>query len=455
MKVSNPRGIPVRLKALFGADIQVFSTLLFRGWGVIAGVGTTILLPLFLSPTEQGFYYTFTSVLALQVFFELGLNHVLTQLAAHSAAHLKLTPNGRLDGDPRSLRAIHSLLKLSQRWNAVMATLFVAVLLAGGTYFFDSRGTLPVEEWIGAWVALSIATAINLMLSAQLAVCEGIGDIADVARLRLKQSLIGNVILWAFLMLGQGLNSAVAVPLTSAVLTAWWLWRRHSLRGIRLEMARNPYAGSGDYDWFRDIFPLQWKIALSWVSGYIIFSFMTPLVFAIQGPVVAGRLGLALTIFSAISIVGISWVSAKVPVFAAHIARHERPALNALFDQQFWRSITFTIICCLVMVMTLLIVGHFLPQAADRLPTFLSVLMLSVVTLANTMIFAMAIYMRAHKKEPLLAQSLVTALLIGIGISIAAPFSLQAIITVYTFITLFISLPWCALLYANYRYEQS
>ena len=41
--------------------------------------------------------------------------------------------------------------------------------------------------------------------------------------------------------------------------------------------------------YMKEIFPNQWKIALSWVSGYFIFHFFNPVLFA-EGPVVAGQM---------------------------------------------------------------------------------------------------------------------------------------------------------------------
>ena len=453
-KLSEP-GILERLKTFAGLDIHVLATVLFRGWGVLAGGATTILLPLFLSPTEQGFYYTFGSVLALQVFFELGLNHVLTQLAGHSAAHLHRSAYGRLEGDVRWRRAIASLLALSQKWNAIMATLFAIALLTGGVYFFERRGTLPVSEWIGAWVTLIFAAAINLALSARLAICEGIGEVAGVAKLRLRQSMVGYLVLWALLLLGQGLSAVVAVPLISAISTAWWLWRHPNLRLLQSVLILEPRVSAEEFEWRRDIFPLQWKIALSWAGGYFIFNFLTPVVFALQGPVAAGQLGLALSLFSAVSTVGFSWITAKVPAFAGHIARNERSELNALFDRQIRRSSGVTFLCSLTVVIAAYVAGQLVPKVGERLPPSTSLMLLAVVAVANALVFAMAAYMRAHKEEPLLLQSIVTAALVGIGVLVSAHYSLQATVAAYAAVTLFVSLPWCAMLYVRYRARTS
>ena len=54
------------------------------------GVASVFFITSFLTGVEQGFYYTFGSILALQVFFELGLTGIMTQYVAHEVSHLQL-----------------------------------------------------------------------------------------------------------------------------------------------------------------------------------------------------------------------------------------------------------------------------------------------------------------------------------------------------------------------------
>ncbi|MBO9688660.1 MAG: hypothetical protein J7598_18825 [Mitsuaria chitosanitabida] len=433
-------------------DVHIFLTLLSRGWSVLAGGGTALLIPAFLTPAQQGYYYTFASVLAAQIFFELGLNHVLTQLTSHTAAHLRRDSQGALTGEPRWLQSLASLLALSARWNAIMATLFFAAAVAGGGYFFSRKGTLPTMDWLAPWVALIVATALNLAMSARLAICEGLGEVGQVARLRINQSMVGYAVLWVLLFAHQGLWAAVAVPAASAVIAIVWLGRHATLSQLR-EAAASAKDTDGEhrYTWRRDIFPLQWRIALSWMSGYFIFNFLTPIVFAKQGPVDAGRLGLAHTIFWSILTLGISWVSAKVPALSAHIARHERTELNTLFDQVARRTVGITALCVTTFVLVVEVAGQFMPAVLHRIPPVPALLMMAAATIANAAIFAMAVYMRAHKEEPLLAQSLVTAVLVAVGAYGMADHSLTAAVGAYCGVTLIVALPWVTLIYKKYR----
>ena len=440
----------LRWKEALSLDFHILATLLLRGWSILAGGATVLLIPMFLSPSQQGYYYTFAPVLATQVFFELGLNHVVTQLASHAAAHLRRVSDSRLEGGERWRHAIVSLVTLSRKWNAVMASLFFVALLVGGSWFFSEKGTLQTSQWLTTWVVLIAAAAVNLALSAQLAICEGIGEVGQVARLRLLQSIAGHVLLWVLLVAGAGLWAAAAIPLSSMIGTVWWLWRRRLAKSLEVSRGAASFLG-GTYTYRRDVFPLQWRIALSWASGYFIFSFLSPVVFAHQGEVEAGRLGLGLTIFSAISTVGMSWISAKIPAFAYHVARKERAGLNALFDRQASRAVGVTTLSAAVFLAAAQVAGHFEPKVFDRLPPMLALLFLATATIANAIIFSMAAYMRAHKEEPLLAASVTGAFLIGGGVYAMAHVGLTATVAVYAAINVFVVLPWCALLFARYR----
>ena len=210
--------------AFAGLDYHIFATLLYRGWAVVAG-GMT-LLPLWLTPTQQGYYFTFASVLALQVFFELGLNQIIMQLVIHEVAHLTETADGHLTGDAAHLGRLGSVARMIQSWYGVAACLFAVIGGTAGLVFFSQKGTQPLSTWVGTWAVLIFATAVNLWLSPGLAVMEGCGRVGQVARMRIVQSIIGYTLFWMALILGAGLWSATVLPLVNAVCSGYWLLYR-------------------------------------------------------------------------------------------------------------------------------------------------------------------------------------------------------------------------------------
>lgn len=436
-----------RFRAIAGLDFHVLVTLLFRGWGILAGAATVFLLPLWISPTEQGYYFTFGSVLALQIFFELGLNQIVMQLVSHEVAHLTETADGRLTGEESHLGRLSSLARLISRWYGVAAILFAVIGGIAGAIFFSQKGTEPLSVWLGIWVVLVSATAANLWLSPGLAVMEGCGKVGQVARLRLVQSVLGYAILWATLLSGGGLWATTVVPVVSALCTGYWL----KAHGNMLHwLSSRAVDIKNQLSWRKDVLPLQWRIALSWASGYLIFNLFTPMVFSHHGAIEAGRLGMALTVFSAISTIGMSWVNAKAPNFTMHIARGERRELNSLFKALFIRS---TVAIALTST-GFVLVAWYLSQIGLPLmlriasPSVLAVL--AIVTSVNSMVFAMAIYMRAHREEPMLIQSIVVGVMIAAAVYMGSIYGVLTMILLYMAVCVLMGLPWTIWLFIKY-----
>jgi len=76
------------LRTVLGLDRAVGFTVLARFWGSAAGLVTVLLIARFLTPAEQGYYYTFGSPVAIQMIFELGFSFVILQMASHERARL-------------------------------------------------------------------------------------------------------------------------------------------------------------------------------------------------------------------------------------------------------------------------------------------------------------------------------------------------------------------------------
>ena len=98
-----------------GIDKAIFFTLLGRGLQIVTALFTVLFVAKYLSPEEQGYYYTFSSIIAIQVFFELGLTNIITQFVAHEMSHLLFNGN-ELIGDERFKSRLSSLLRFCAKW---------------------------------------------------------------------------------------------------------------------------------------------------------------------------------------------------------------------------------------------------------------------------------------------------------------------------------------------------
>jgi hypothetical protein len=402
------RGVARRL----GVDRAIFFTIIARGWSALAGPVTFLFVAHFLRPEEQGYYYTFGSILALQVFFELGLAYVIMQSVSHEKAHLDWTPDdARVVGDPVSKIRLASLLRLALKWYAVVAILVTAVLIPAGFWFFTSS---PADgaavAWRIPWLLLVALTALNLVVTPFVGVLEGCGKVSEMASIHARQAILGSLAVWIGLAAGLQLYVGPLVSFVSAsVVIVTLLRRRRTFFGDLLKT--EVPAGEG-VSWRREILPFQWKISLSWLSGFFIFQLANPVLFRYHGAVEAGRMGMTMRIIESITALAFAWVSTKSAPFGSYIARREFGTLDVVFRKAALQSVA---------VMTLggisVIALYHIAKAAgvfyvDRLVGPLALYFLVANAVVNCIIFSQAIYLRAHKQEPFLINSLIGAILI-------------------------------------------
>ncbi|MBA3016726.1 MAG: hypothetical protein FP811_00965, partial [Desulfobacteraceae bacterium] len=94
-------------------DRAVFFGLLTRIWQICAGPVTAILIATRFTPELQGYYYTFASLLALQIFVELGLGTVIIQFASHEWSKLGFDSSGQIVGDSTALSRLKGIASIA------------------------------------------------------------------------------------------------------------------------------------------------------------------------------------------------------------------------------------------------------------------------------------------------------------------------------------------------------
>ncbi len=440
-----------RLLNTLGIDGAILYTILARVIQASGGVITVFLIANFLSKEEQGFYYTFASVLAIQIFFELGLGGILTQFVAHEMAHIQIKDN-TFRGEQKHISRLVSILHFSMKWYAVFALLLLFTLTLGGGYFFYINTTnIEHIEWKTPWLIVSIFASANLLLSPMMAILQGMHKVKEMARLALIQQVITISISWLSLLLGAGLY-VVAINVVVSFIVLISLYTKTGYFKLLYTLWRLPIFEKISY--WQEIFPLQWKIALSWASGYFIFQAFNPIVFAFYGPVVAGQVGMTLTILNAILSLVVSWTSTKIPLWSSLIAKKEYGELNNSVSNTVIKS---SLVALLIIFGALVFISglkYFDLSLKDRfLPLSLcTIFFLSIPV--NNIINIWATTLRCFKKEPFLFQSLFIGICCIIEIYISAKrFDIRTLIIGYFLIVTIISLPMAYYIFKKKKKE--
>jgi len=434
-----------------GFDRAIAFTVLARVWSSAAGIITVLLIGRLLTGVEQGFYYTFGSLLALQIVFELGFSIVILQLASHERAHLSIATDGTVSGDPIAHERLASVLQKSMRWYTTGAVFLGCALVPAGLYFFaDHLHPGQSVAWRIPWCTVALATTLTFQIDPILSFLEGCGFVANIARLRLVQAMVGGILMWSVLWTGHGLFAPTMMIVGQVVVASVWLFRRRALLLGLLRYKTDVHR----IVWNREVWPFQWRIAVSWICGYFIFQLFIPVLFAYRGAVEAGQMGMSLSIAGALSAVSVSWVNTKASPFGALIARKRYEELDQIFFKALRHSVAVYAAGAFLVWVGVMYLNFVDNRLAHRVlsPMLLAFLFLGM--LLSVVVNALSVYLRAHKQEKYLLSSILSAILVGCSTYfLGKHYGAAGMVIGYLAIGIMFSLGYNTYIFIKYRRE--
>ena len=440
----------MRVHRALGVDGAVAFTFLARIVSILGSTGTVLLIVRFLTPVEQGYYYTLLSLVSLQVVFEMGFSFVIQQLAAHECIHLEIKSDGSVSGLAAAHQRLASALQLSLRWYTV-AALAMGVILAplGMLFFVRHAGQAGAQVvWQAPWLTAVAASMVSLWCVPFYAFIEGCGEVRAVALMRLRQAVAVAVLAWSAMLLHCGLYApALAIVGYVGVGLFFLVSRRRLLMGLLRHPARE-----SAIQWNREVWPFQWRIGVSWMCSYFTVQVFIPILFALRGPIEAGQMGMALSITGYMTILALAWSSTKATPFGSLIARREFRGLDQLFLRALGQSLTVFVLIAVAACGLIALLPAIAPRMAARIvsPQIFAVLVLAAG--ANCAVQSMATLLRSFKSEPFLAQSLVVAVLTLLLAAWTAPrWSNAGAAFSYLVATAVVGLPFAGIIFVRAR----
>lgn len=386
--------------ARFGADRVVQLSIATRVIQGVMTVGMLALVLLRLSPVEQGYFFTQTSLGALQLLTEFGMTYALMQTASHLAHE-------------HHAERIPALFHAALRHNA-LATIGGGVLVwLIGVAVLRTHVAAPGEtvHWLGPWLAYVAAIAAYQQLQPRLALLEGAGFTADVWRWRAVQELVGGLALLGALAAGATLY---ALAIGYVVRSAFALLFQRRTAALLPAGPRN-----GDMPW-RPVWTFQWRVGLSTLSGFLLFQLLGPLLFAVAGPAAAGRIGLAMALCNGAIAVSTAWLSSQAPAFGQLMSRGEYHELDARFRRVLRASLLFSATIAGGVVAGVMLAQRVIPRLEPRLPSPALLVPIMVAAVAHHYLFALATCLRARREEPLLPLYVFGSIATALGLVAAA-----------------------------------
>lgn len=413
-------------------------------WRLLAGPLMLILIPLYLTPEAQGYWFTFISLAALAVFADMGFSTILLQFSAHEFSHLKFTDNRALTGSEHHLNRLASLLRFAIKWSIFMALLVFPVVLLVGYVILGEKST--GVDWHTPWVIYGIASIFMFINSVFLSFIEGCDSVGDVQKIRFYMAIITVASTLGLLISGAHLYAlAISLFVTAlAGLTIIFYQYRIMLLQLYHVSMKEMHA------WKAEIMPLIWRYAISWVSAYFSISIFTPIAFHYYGAIEAGQIGLSMAIFAAIFSVSNIWITIIIPKINMYVAHSDYDTLNSIFKRHVLLAVLTYLMGVSTLFLGITVFKAYIPFV-DRLVSVESLAVIALAWLGQVVISAVAFYIRAHKQEPLVTASFVGGIYVGsvtllIAIYLPVEYFFVGFLSSYIWI-----LPWVITIFMRYR----
>jgi hypothetical protein len=362
--------------------------LLARAFQAAAMLGAGVAVLLRFSPEEQGYFFTFLALAALQQGSDFGGSYALL----HQANHFATTGQaGRLPG----------LLSRALRLNLVTGLGFALLVgLGGASVFASSQGWAASGSdaiWFQPWVALVCALFLTQLTAPCVAFLEGAVSAGLAWRFRFHLELVTGPVLVGAMLLGSGLWALPLFWCARFLLTSGWLawtWPR--------QQASAPFSLQ---DWIRVVWPFQWKIGLSVMSGFLTFQAITPIVMALEGPKVSGQLGFSLAAMNMLLMVTTAWPLSKASHYGSLISRGNHGDLLRVFRRVTLASTVLSAGLAFVVLASLGWLGAEGVSIVDRFADPLSTSFVLAAGVVHHFVHCVAVFLRADRTEPLLGLS--------------------------------------------------
>jgi len=404
------RSWPRRLLNRLEVDRAVFYAISQRGWQFIAGPITLILIARNFTPEVQGFYYTFWGVIALQSFFELALPQTVITTASHQWRHLSLGAQNAILGDVDSLSRLAYLTRISLLMFSASGTLFFLGVGIFGLWFFGAKPATEPIDWLGPWIGLMILSGLTFVTTPLFAILEGCNRVSHVYQLQLLRSMLGNVAVWIAIPLGLGLWVPALSTLVRLLCEAIFLVvvYRHFFASLVGKMS------GARIDWWREVWPFQYRILLKGMLSYFNSDMMGPVIFHYHGAVMAGQLGMTWQIIGALRAACSSWVRARYAQMGILASGGEFRELDRIFYRVATIGFTMMSLAGFVFWLSLVVLDWLDAKYGLRLLPPASTAVLLVGLQASLAVEFLWTYIHSHRVSPHLILTFVGATISGV-----------------------------------------
>jgi len=365
------------------------------------GYVISILVASIFSQKLQGIYYLFASAQSFLIIAEMGMGGIITIFVSHEFGWLSSLGND-LKKRATASRRFNAIARFGICWYLYLGTIVSFFLYIIGFYILQSKDA-DLFEWKWPWALMCMGLCLNLYTAPYLAILEGSGRQLKVYRVRLLALIVSTTIGVIAILAGLGLWAITITTLINFMVAAGCIYAE--IKNIYIDIG--DYKGCNtNFSWVKEMLPMQWRISISFLSGYFAYNFAVPVAFSIHGAIEAGKLGMTMVFVNGVIGLTNSYLNPKMVKFGVYISRKKVGFLRRKAKKLSMQAAFIGLMLSICMILFIEITSKTNLNLQGRMFSTLSILfyLIGVIFIVASMPFSA--FLRSRKQEPLMKISI-------------------------------------------------
>ena len=286
---------------------------------IILGFITLFFVTLLLDDHQQGYYYTFGSIISAYNLFELGLPFLILQI---SSKYFKV------HGETYELNhSSYNFIYTLRKYLTLKCLISLLIFIPAGVLYFYLFSEHERFEIFFFWIIVSVAIPFAIYTNTVLSLIEGLGEIKNVYLIKTIGLVFGSLCLWILLnskyyLIGPSVIIIFTFLATISLIVYkykfWFSKNRQPIQKI----------------WKNEIYPIQKKVAYVILANYLFY--FTPAILIFPYSVSdAGKFGLSVVVISSILALSSSFFQSKIYFFTNQFNNNDILGSNKTFLSSF------------------------------------------------------------------------------------------------------------------------
>jgi hypothetical protein len=242
-------------------------------------------------------------------------------------------------------------------------------------------------------------TSLNIRYIPLVSIYEGFGKIELISKLRIFQSIVGNILMILILISTSSIWCVVAVPIVTLLILEYF-FNYHQIYLRKLDNQLKSYDKNFVIE--RSVLKFKFKMAISWIFGFFIYNLYLPAFFNEYGTILAGQYGLTISIINTILMISLSLVAADVANLTGMVSTNNIFKFNLRVIRLLQYSILIYVLISVLGIFSIYCWGSSFGKITSR---FLEIDLLILVLTNYLCILIISVYsivLRSFRDEPTL-----------------------------------------------------